>query len=551
MDHDRAKFQAVVEQLREVFGSFVVPLFLPLGEGKDFKGVVNLFGDISNVPENLKDQAKALHDSLVETAVSTDEKIMERYLADEKISPDEIAHCFTIGMLSGAVVPVLCVSGEKDIGIKELLHFIAAVGPSPVDAPVALRKKAADKPGGYEEREVKPTPQGPLYAQVFKSKRDPFIGKLGYMRVFTGSLPVGGSAKSSSASKPDKFAHVLSVQGKDTKEKEGIDCGEIIAVAKNENLNFGDTLSTEDTGWTLPPISMPTPMQALAVQAKNRNDEAKMGTRLRQCAEGDPSFHVDVDPQTHELVIHGMGQTHVDLMLHRLKVQHIEVATKPPKIPYRSTIAGTAEVAYTHKKQSGGSGQYGRCQIKIEPNLGNGFEFLDEIVGGVIPRQYIPSCEKGVVNKMAEGVWPGIPVVDVIVRLNDGKHHEVDSKDIAFQIAARECFKEAFEKARPQLTEPIVNLEVVVPGKYMGDITGHLSSHRGRIQGMDQFGDMQVVKAQAPASEVQNYSAELKAITGGEGFYTVEFSHYDVVPPNIAAPIVAAAKSRQVKEVEA
>jgi elongation factor G len=550
MDHERARFEPVIEQLQEIFGSTVVPLFLPVGIGKDFKGVVDLLEELHDVPADLQDKAKSMHASLVETAVSADDKVMERYLADEKISHDEIARCFTKGIINGSVVPVLCVSAEKDAGVKEVLELIAAEVPSPLDAVVRVRRKAADKPEGYEEKVLTPAAQGPLYAQVFKSKRDPFIGKLSYMRVFTGSLPVGGQAKSSSASKPDKFAHCLEVQGKETKETDGVVCGDIVALAKNENLNFNDTISTDDTGWRVTPITVPIPMQALAVEAKNRNDEAKVGQRLRAFAEGDPTFIVEVDSQTHELVIRGMGQTHLDLMLHRLKVQHIEVVTKPPKIPYRSTIAGTAEVAYTHKKQSGGSGQYGRCQIKIEPNFGKGFEFVDEIVGGVIPRQYIPSCEKGVVNKMAEGVWPGIPVVDVIVRLNDGKHHEVDSKDIAFQIAARECFKEAFEKARPQLTEPIVNLEVIVPGKYMGDITGHLSSHRGRIQGMDQIGDMQVVKAQCPAAEVQNYSAELKAITGGEGFYTVEFSHYDVVPGNIAAPVIAASKTRQVKEVE-
>lgn len=413
-----------------------------------------------------------------------------------------------------------------------------------------MRKKSAEKPGGFDEKAMTPAIGGAFYAQVFKSKRDAFIGKLSFLRVLTGGLPHGGVARSSSASKPDKLSHFLDTQGKDAKEKEELVCGDIVALAKNENLNFGDTVSSEDGGWTFPPIPVPMPMQALAIAAKNRNDEAKVGLRLRACAEGDPTFLVEVDPQTHELVVRGMGQTHLELMLHRLKKQSLDVVTKPPKIPYRSTIGGTAEVAYTHKKQSGGAGQYGRVQIKIEPNLGNGFEFVDEIVGGVIPRQYIPSCEKGVISKMAEGVWPGIPVVDVRVRLNDGKHHEVDSKDIAFQIAAREAFKEAFEKARPQLIEPIVNLEVVVPSKYMGDITGHLSSHRGRIQGMDQMGDMQVVRAQVPAAEVQGYSAELKAITGGEGFYTIEFSHYDVVPNNMAAPVIAAAKVHQVKEAE-
>ena len=550
MDSERAEFDKLIEQLREVFGKAVAPIFLPIGQGRNFKGVVNLIDENQVYPAELETEAKILHASLVETAVSSDDKVLERYLADEKISPTEIAGCFTKGLLNGSVVPVLCVSAEKEIGLKELLHVIIEEAPSPLDPGFRLRRKSPEQPGGYEECLLRPSVGGPLYAQVFKSKRDAFVGKMSYLRVFSGALVSGGMAKSSSCSKPDKLSHFLEIQGKDTHEKLGVVCGDIIAIAKNENLNFGDTLTTDDAGWHFPPIPVPVPMQALAVEARNRNDEAKVGQRLRAFAEGDPTFIVEVDPQTHELVIRGMGTTHLELMLHRLKKQQIEVHTKPPRIPYRSTITGSAETSYTHKKQSGGAGQYGRCQIKIEPNLGNGFEFVDEIVGGVIPRQFIPSCEKGVVQKMAEGVWPGIPVVDVRVRLNDGKYHDVDSKDIAFQVAARECFKEAFEKARPQLIEPIVNLEVVVPGKYMGDITGHLSGHRGRIQGMDQLGDMQVVKAQAPASEVQNYSAELKAITGGEGFYTIAFSHYDIVPANLAQPVIMAAKSRQVNEVD-
>jgi elongation factor G len=290
-----------------------------------------------------------------------------------------------------------------------------------------------------------------------------------------------------------------------------------------------------------------------------------------------------VDHETHELVIHGMGQMHLELMLHRLKRLHLEVSTKPPKIPYRSTINGTAEVRYRHKKQSGGSGQFGEVQILVEPNHGKGYEFVDEVVGGkqsggsgqfgevqilvepnhgkgyefvdevvggAIPNNLIPSVDKGVQKKMHEGVWPGILVVDVRVRLNDGKSHPVDSKDIAFQIAGRQAFKEAFLKAKPALIEPFVHLEVVIPSKYMGDITGHLSGHRGKIQGMDLMGDLQVVKAQVPMSELLNYSAELKAMTGGEGFFSMEFSHYDTVPNSVAQPVIAAAMSRQVKEEE-
>jgi elongation factor G len=551
MDHDNADFARVLAQLKDIFGSAVVPLFLPVGKSKDFKGVVNLMGDLAGAPADIAEEAKKQHSSLVETAVTADEKVMERYLGGEEIPPAEISACFTKGLLNGSLVPVLCVCADKDIGIKELMDVIAQEAPSPLQAKPHVRKKNAEKqPEGYDEKVLEPVADGPLYGMVFKSKRDPFVGKLAYLRIFSGALPAGGMARSTSTNRPDKFTKVLEVQGKDTKDREGMYCGDIVAVAKNENLNFGDTLCSEEAGWTFAPIPMPIPMQALAVEAKNRNDEAKVAQRLRALAEGDPTFIVEVAAQTHELVIRGLGQTHLDLMLHRLKKLQLDVLTKPPKIAYRSTITGTAEIQYTHKKQSGGAGQYGRVQIKVEPNLGNGFEFLDEIVGGVIPRQYIPSCEKGVVSKMTEGVWPGIPIVDVKVRLNDGKHHEVDSKDIAFQIAAREAFKEAFEKARPQLLEPIVNLEVVVPGKFMGDITGHLSSHRGRIQGMDQLGDMQLVKAQVPAAEVLNYSADLKSITGGEGFYTLEFSHYDVVPSNIAAPLIASARTRQVKEAE-
>ncbi len=550
MDHDRSNFQRVVDQLRDAFGKAVAPLFLPISQGKDFKGVVDLLDEIHDCPSELEGEAKTMHAQLGESCVACDEAIMERYLNDEKITHAEICHCFTKGLLDGTVVPVMCVSAEKDIGIKQLLNIVCEDCPNPLDEPEHLRRKNPEKLGGYEERTMTPRIDGPFYAQVFKSKRDPFIGKLSYLRVFSGSLEAGAVAKSSSAPKPEKIAHFLEVQGKDTKEKNVVVCGEIIALAKYETLNFGDTLTSDDGQWEFVPIPMPKPLQSLAVVAKNRNDEAKVGLRLRAFAESDPTILVDVDHETHELVLHGMGLTHLELALTRLKKLHIEVGTKPPKIPYRSTIGGVAEASYTHKKQSGGAGQYGKCTIKIEPNLGNGFEFLDEIVGGVIPRQYIPSCEKGVVSKMAEGVWPGIPVVDVRVSLIDGKYHDVDSKDIAFQIAARECFKEAFEKARPQLIEPIVNLDVQIPGKYMGDVTGHISSHRGRIKGMDQLGDMQIVHASIPAADVQNYSAELKALTGGEGFHTMEFSHYDIVPPHIAAPVIAAAKARQAKEAE-
>ncbi|MBI3829677.1 MAG: elongation factor G [Planctomycetes bacterium] len=547
MDHERAKFDEVVAQLREVFGASVTPVIIPSGVGPSFKAVVNLLGDVSGAPADVAGKAKDLAGNLIESIVASDDKLMERYLNDEKFSPQEITGCFVKALLSRALTPVVCVSAEKDIGVAELLNLFADDLPSSHAVPPKLVRKVKGKD---EERALEPKDTGPFYALCFKSKRDPFIGKISYMRVFTGSLQSGAAAKSGTDGKPEKFAHFLDVQGKDSKEVAQIGAGEIVAVAKHDHLNCGDTVTTEDGGWEIAKPLFPVPMSALAVQAKNRNEEGKVSEQLRHLGEGDPTFKVDVDHETHELVIHGMGQMHLELMLHRLKRLHLEVTTKPPKIPYRSTINGTAEVRYRHKKQSGGSGQFGEVQILVEPNHGKGYEFVDEVVGGAIPNNLIPSVDKGVQKKMHEGVWPGILVVDVRVRLNDGKSHPVDSKDIAFQIAGRQAFKDAFLKAKPALIEPFVHLEVVIPSKYMGDITGHLSGHRGKIQGMDLMGDLQVVKAQVPMSELLNYSAELKAMTGGEGFFSMEFSHYDTVPNSVAQPVIAAAMSRQVKEEE-
>ncbi|MCW8132436.1 MAG: elongation factor G [Planctomycetota bacterium] len=547
MDHERAKFDETVAQLREAFGTSVAPVFLPVGSGAAFKGVVNLLGDLSSAPPEAAGKAKDLAGKLLEAIVAADDKLMERYLNDEKLSPQEIAGCFEKALLARSLTPVVCVAGEKDLGTQELLAFIAQSLPGADTVTPRLVKKTK----GKEETRALDTADGaPFYALCFKSKRDAFIGKISYLRVFSGTLSSGTSAHISSTAKGEKFAHFLDVQGKDTKEIAQVHSGEIFAIAKHEHLNCGDTVTVEDGTWEIQKPIFPVPMSALAVQAKNRNEDAKVSEQLRHLAEGDPTFKVEVDHETHELVIHGMGQLHLELMLHRLKRLHLEVDTRPPKIPYRSTINGAAESRHKHKKQSGGSGQFGEVQIVIEPNHGKGYEFVDEIVGGVIPHNLIPSVDKGIQKKMHEGVWPGILVVDVRVRLVDGKSHPVDSKDIAFQIAGREAFKEAFLKAKPALIEPVVHLEVGIPSKFMGDITGHLSSHRGKIQGMDQMGDLQIVKAQVPMSELLNYSAELKAMTGGEGFFSMEFSHYDTVPSNVAHPVIAAAMSRQVKEEE-
>jgi elongation factor G len=548
MDDPRAKFTEHVETLKELFGPAVTPLFLPIGVGESFKGVYNLLSEQAPPPE-IAEQADALRKALLETAVSSDDALMERYLMDEKLTPEEISGCFAKALKSGALVPLVCVSAEKDVGVKEFLDVLAHLTPSPS---AARPKMYAAKDGRREETELEPKADGPFYAQAIKTKRDQFIGKLTWIRIWSGGITLPAPVRLAAGSRPERLSVFLRIQGKEATETTEAVCGDILALSKIETLSFSDTLTTAlDDPRLFNPLPFPIPMSALAVSAKSRNDEARISGQLRSLCDSDPTFIAEVDAQTKELVIRGLGQTHLDIMLGRLRKNGIEVNTKIPNIAYRSTIAGVAEIRYRHKKQSGGSGQFGECQIKIEPmDRGGGFEFLDEIFGGSIPSQYIPSVEKGIVKKMTEGVWPGIPVVDVRVRLNDGKHHEVDSKDIAFQIAGREAFKEAFNKAKPTILEPIVNLEVVFPGKYMGDIAGHLSSKRGRISGSDTLGDMQVMRAQAPASEVQGYAGELKSITGGEGFYSIEFSHYDPVPPNLAQPIILAAMKRERKEEE-
>ncbi|MBE7466063.1 MAG: elongation factor G [Planctomycetes bacterium] len=547
MDHERADFESTVAKLQDIFGPSVAPMFLPLGHGAEFKGVWNLMNDPSQAPGEMAARAKDLSAKLKESIISADEALMERYLMDEAIPDDELAVCFRKALLAGAVTPVLCCAAENDLGCAEILDTLNRYAP-PAEA---LKRSALRKRGEKTETlELSGLPEGAFYAQVFKTKRDPFIGKISYLRCFQGTLPSGSSAHSSSAGKAERFAHFLSVQGKDSKEIDHVAAGDIFAIAKHEHLGTGDTLSTDDQSFALPRLEFPNPMSALAVNAKNRKDEGKISEQLRHLAESDPTFRVDVDAETKELVVHGIGQLHLDLQMHRLKRFGVEVETHLPKIPYRSTVAGTAEVRYRHKKQSGGAGQFGEVQILLEPNQGKGYEFVDEIVGGVIPNNLIPSVDKGIQKKLVDGVWPGIHVVDVRVRLNDGKHHPVDSKDIAFQIAGRQAFAQAFEQAKPVLIEPIVHLEIMIPGKFMGDITGLVSGKRGRVQGMDQMGEMLVVKAQAPASEVQNFASELKSITAGEGFFSMEFSHYENVPTHIAAPVIAAAKARQKGEDE-
>ena len=536
MDAENARFDEVVSSLQETFGPACTPLMLPVGSGSNFRGVVNLL-HASDVPTTMQEAVETQRGVLMESLISGDDMLLERYLEGETISPAELERVFTPVLVERTIIPILCCAVEQDVGITELLDIVAAYGPSPACA----RKHLLNSKGGVEEHMI--GLEGPLTAQVFKVMSDEFVGKVSFIRVFEGVLKGGDTVILANSGRSLKLPKLFRPQGKEQKEINEAEAGAIIATAKVEELHVGDTLVATKDQRPLGAPHYPIPMVARAVEPKTRGDEAKISEGLRRLAEADPTFQVEVNTQTKELVISGIGEQHIGLMLNRLQRRGIQVTTKLPKIAYRETISGKADVRYRHKKQTGGAGQFAECAIRIEPNeRGAGYAFIDKIFGGVISQPFRQSVDKGVQDKMAEGIIAGYPVVDLKVELYDGKEHPVDSKDIAFQIAGREAVKEAVLKASPVLLEPIVKMEVIVPAKYMGDITGDISSRRGRVSGMESLGDFQVVRAEVPLAEIQQYSAFLQSVTAGEGSYMVEFLRYEVVPQHLMQAVVASAK---------
>ncbi len=538
-DQDYAKAGEVIEQLQEIFGSSVVPATVGDAEGPAISKVVDLLAG-----EGLSDEQAELRSKLMEAVVSTDDDLLERYLGDEEIKTEELSGAYAKALAGGEVVPVFVTAARKDIGVKELLDWLANFAPNPLVAKVRTLKE------GEEPQPFEVTSEGKFRARVFKVKSDDYVGKLCFFRVFAGSAKTPVQITVGGAGKPERVTGFLRAMGKTQDDVDEAICGDILAVAKVESIGFGDTLS-DGPGELFERPNIPVPMVQLAVQPKSRGDEQKIIGALRKLADEDPAFTVTRSDQTHEMVISGMGQLHLDMKIGRLANRFkVEATTKPPKVPYLETITQPAmNVEYTHKKQTGGAGQFARVFINLLPaERGEGYEFVDKIFGGSIDQSFRPSVDKGIGFKAAEGVVAGYPVVDFKVELIDGKVHPVDSKDIAFQIAGREVFKKAVVLAKPVLLEPVVNMEVAVPSKYMGDITGDIAGRRGRVQGMDQVGDMQVVKAQVPLAEVQQYSTELRGLTGGEGYYSIEFSHYDVVPGNIAQQVIAAAQKAKTQQ---
>jgi elongation factor G len=552
IDSPDIDLEALVTRLQETFGPACLPINLPSGNGK---AVVECL--LNTGGESDFDTVRRAHAAILDQIVEMDENLMEKYLGGEEPNYEALHAPFERAMDEGHVVPILFCDARTGVGVPELLDAIARHFPSPEEGNPEpfLSYRAGSQSGAPQEEvpfEYHNDPNRPLLAHVFKVTTDPFVGKLAFFRVHQGKCTAQSQVYLGYNKKPVKLGHIFHLQGKEHRETHEIIAGDIGAVAKIEEIHTNDVLHDDHAldSVHLRPLTFPMPMFGLAITPKARGDEQKLSILLTKLAEEDPTFKWQTDRQTHEVVINGIGELHLRLMLERLKNRGLQVETKPPKIAYRETISQNAEGHHRHKKQTGGAGQFGEVFLRIEPReRGEGFEFVDEVFGGTIPGQYIPAVEKGVRDVIDTGAIAGYPLQDIRVIVYDGKHHPVDSKEVAFRTAGKFAFRDAIAKARPVLLEPIVNLEVTVPESDVGAITGDLSGKRGRIQGQDFLpGGLAVVKAQAPLSEVMQYQSQLKSVTGGQGFFAMEFSHYEPVPPQVQQHIAAQYKPKAEEE---
>lgn len=541
MDADNVNFAKAIEIIRSTFGSSCVPFNVPIGEGPKFQGIVDVLNPPAEVPAGCPLSPADAYQMVVERIVETDDDLMARYLEGETLSLDELRLAANHAIANGQIVPILCLSSRKDIGVRELLDFVADCGLDPSEI---HRTGLGETPESHVE--ITPAEDGEMIAQVFKTTNDLFMGKLSYLRILSGRLSSDATLVNLRTGKTNRVGHLYRLQGKSQEEIHEAIAGDIVAIAKFDDLHVSDTVSTTAANKShkppvLEPIHFPTPMVPRAVEPKTREDEPRISAGLAKIADEDPTFTFRRDTQTHELVISGMSELHLDVIQHRLKNRYkLDMNTHIPHVPYLETISGEAESHHRHKKQTGGRGQFADVQLRVRPlPRGEKFRFVDAIKGGVIPGQYIPAVEKGVREQIEKGVISGNQVVDVEVEVFFGGYHEVDSSEQAFKTASATAFRKAFIDARPVLLEPIVTIDVSVPMEKFGDVSGDLATRRGHITGMDALpGGFQVIKAKIPLSEVLRYATDLKSMTGGQGSYTMELEGYEPVPPNIQQNIV-------------
>jgi len=556
LDRERADFYRALESLQKRLKGRLCPLQVPIGTEAGFKGVVDLVamkalltadGKVkeADIPGDIMDDAKSWREKLMEAVAETDDDLLAKYLEAGGIEEEEMLTALGKAIGAGALVPVLAAAATRGIGVQPLLDLLIKEFPSPAEAAVIEGSDHRNKQVVTRAAD----PKAPLAAVVFKTIADPHVGKLSLFRVYSGTFKADSQVFNSTRGAKERIGHVGWLQGKTQKQVETLGPGEIGVVAKLKDTLTGDTLCDEANPAVLPGIAFPEPAISFAIQPKTRGDEDKISTALHRMTEEDPTLHHHFDPETKQLLVSGMGQLHVETVVERMKRKYnVDVSVLPPRIPYKETVKGRSEVQGKYKKQTGGRGQYGDVWLKIEPlQRGGGFEFVDDIFGGAVPRNFIPSVEKGVRECMKRGIYAGYPVVDLKVTLYDGSYHDVDSSDMAFQIAASMGLQKGFVEAHPILLEPVMNIEVTAPSDHAGDVIGDLNGRRGRIVGMEPDGEVVSVRAQAPMAEMLTYESSLRSMTGGRGGYSMEFSHYEEVPAHLAEKVVAAAKAEKEK----
>lgn len=552
MDDENIDFEGLVESIRKLWGTQCVLLNVPVGQGDDFKGVVSTLSVPEDTAGALVDP-QAISEPLIESIIEVDDAVMERYFEGTPPTDEELSKLIVQAVTKGSLIPIVCCSGKTQVGLKEVLDAVAMCAPSPVDL---CRSDA-------EGNEIKPDPNGPLVGRVFRTRIDPFVQKLSFMRILSGTLKRDETVACSSARKGVKMGQLLTVQGEATEPVDEAGPGDIVAVAKMEDLHTGSILGETE----LSPIKFPMPMVGLAVSPKSRGDETKLSGALHKIVEEDPTFHLDRDGQTKELVMTGMSELHLNVIQERLiRRDKLEVETKPPRIAFRETIQTKADGSYRHKKQSGGRGQFGEVHIRMSPlprgtnieeyatksnfnsikeyhyDEKSNFLWVDSIVGGVIPGNFMPAIGKGFAERIQGGVIAGYPVQDLCVEVHFGKYHQVDSSEAAFKMAAKHAFREVFEKAKPSLLEPVVHMDITVPEANVGDVYSDMSSRGGRVSGSDAVGgNFTTVHVEVPLREVTTYARSLSSMTGGLGSYNMEFSHYDIMPGNVVQEVISKA----------
>lgn len=549
LERENADFAKAVDGLKQAYGARVVPVQLPIGSAEKFSGIIDLITlraflwdqktiTESAIPPEMQDEVDIARDALLEAASVTDDELMMKYLEGEELSQAEIVKALRIGTCSGELVPVLCGSATAGVGITNLMNYITTCMPSPLDrVVVGLNAKT-------NEDEVIDPKSPKLCALVYKTMADPYVGKLTFFKVLSGTMKSDSVVFNPIRQKEERIGQLFLIKGKENIPVTQITTGDLGAVAKLQETSTSDTLTVKGSSIIAKGIEFPKPVMTLAVMPKAKGDEEKIGNGLSRLTEEDPTFTVKKSVETSQILLSGLGDLHLEVMCSRLQKKFgVEVELSTPIVPYRETIRGTVQVEGKHKKQSGGRGQFGHVWLKIGPGSGESedqLEFVDDIFGGSVPRQYIPAVEKGLRETMENGIIAGYPIVNLRVSLYDGSYHNVDSSEMAFKIAASVALKKGFADANPVLLEPVLNVEITVPDDYMGDVMGDLNKKRGRIMGMEPQDGLQTIKAQVPMSEMFKYAIDLRSMTQGRGSFQTEFSHYEEVPAQIAEPIIHA-----------